>query len=102
VDSGLHKTSDWQLQTSTEDYWGLSYCDIILANSESCRKAVDYNKTGVEAEMSSEPHQIYHADKILGQLFNQVLSFAREPKVEYDVSMQQIMAQFDMKTQFEI
>lgn len=107
-------------------------------------KAVDYNKTGVEAEMSRDqhppkwphfmekkkaPHQIYHSDKVLGQLFDQVhridfvpnysepfderilkalippvemLSFARELKVEYDVSMQQIMAQFDVKTEFEI
>lgn len=109
--------------------------------------AVDYNKTGRIAVMTRdlEPHkwphfmekrfkredQIYHSDKILGQLYDMVekidfkpnlempfdarilgsslvsqseafLEFAEQLKAEYDAAMLRIMAQFDIKTEFEI
>ena len=105
-------------------------------------KAVDYPKTGQPAQMPKAlnakrwPHfmekksgNIYHSEKILGQLYdaadrvafvptyeasfdegilnacdpdNEITQAARELKYEYDISLQRIMAQHDIKTEFEV
>lgn len=109
--------------------------------------AVDYNKTGRIAIMTRDleprkwPHfmekrfkrhdQIYHSNKILGQLYDMVerihfnpkldmpfdarilestlvprsevyLEYAEQLKTEYDASMLRIMAQFEITTEFEV
>lgn len=109
--------------------------------------AVDYNKTGATATMTRdlEPHmwphfmekrnkrpeQIYHSEKILGQLYDAVqvpdftpnlnlpfdsrilnsplvpaslqwTDLATQLKAEYDAAMRRVMAQYDIKTEFEV
>lgn len=108
-------------------------------------KAVDYVKTGEPAQMPKAlrvrrwPHfmekkhkskdQIYHSDKILGQLYDKVetvnfipqwqepfdkrilqayelddavLKSARQVKTQYDTAMKRLMAQQEIRTEFEI
>ncbi|KAJ5555084.1 hypothetical protein N7461_003554 [Penicillium sp. DV-2018c] len=109
--------------------------------------AVDYNKSGACARMErslnprawphfmekrhKNPSCIYKSRKVLGQLYDAVVSpcfapnlekpfdsrilesplaagsepymeFARNLKVEYDTSMRQIMAQYEIETEFEV
>lgn len=108
--------------------------------------AVDYNKTGIPANMVRTlqpkrwPHfmekrykpreQIYHSRKVLGQLYDAVervdfvpglelpfdkrildcdievtedfIEFSRKLKYEYDSAMRRIMAQHEIKTEFEV
>lgn len=122
-------------------------------NEEKCIRlaqlhsdAVDYNKTGIPANMTRTlqprkwPHfmekrhkpkeQIYHSNKVLGQLYDAVervdfipslempfdkrilecnlevaedlMQFARDLKGEYDSAMRRIMAQHEIKTEFEV
>ncbi|KAJ5780472.1 hypothetical protein N7457_005632 [Penicillium paradoxum] len=109
--------------------------------------AVDYNKSGAHARMErslnprdwphfmekryKKPSSIYKSSKILGQLYDavvttefapnlekpfdsrilesplaagsdQFMEFARNLKAEYDTSMRQIMAQYEINTEFEV
>ncbi|OQE90654.1 hypothetical protein PENNAL_c0011G06773 [Penicillium nalgiovense] len=109
--------------------------------------AVDYNKSGAHARMArsldpkfwphfmekrfKRPSSIYKSTKILGQLYDAVVTpnfvpklekpfdsrilesplspasdtymeYARELKAEYDMSMRQIMAQYEINTEFEV
>ncbi|EED13834.1 RNA-directed RNA polymerase (Sad-1), putative [Talaromyces stipitatus ATCC 10500] len=117
---------------------------IRLAQLHS--NAVDYNKTGEPAYLPRDlrprkwPHfmeknykpkdQIYHSEKILGQLYDavdrvdfhpdfdrpfdkrvleagievtdEILQFVKELKVDYDLSLKRIMAQHEIRTEFEI
>ncbi|KAJ5738533.1 hypothetical protein N7493_001688 [Penicillium malachiteum] len=118
---------------------------LLLAKLHS--DAVDYNKTGAVAEMKRDvmpnrwPHfmekkhkplrQIYHSDKILGQLYDRVetktftpnlelpfdsrilnssfvpasnahIEFAAGLKLQYDAAMRRLMAQYGIKTEFEV
>ncbi|KAI3131609.1 hypothetical protein CBS147326_5572 [Penicillium roqueforti] len=109
--------------------------------------AVDYNKSGAHARMTrsldpkfwphfmekrfKRPSSIYKSTKILGQLYDAVVTpdfvpklekpfdsrilesplaaasetymeYARELKVEFDMNMRQIMAQYEINTEFEV
>ncbi|CAG7971093.1 unnamed protein product [Penicillium nalgiovense] len=109
--------------------------------------AVDYNKSGAHARMArsldpkfwphfmekrfKRPSSIYKSTKILGQLYDAVVTpnfvpklekpfdsrilesplapasdayieYARELKAEYDMNMRQIMAQYEINTEFEV
>ncbi|KAJ5428334.1 RNA-dependent RNA polymerase eukaryotic-type [Penicillium cf. griseofulvum] len=109
--------------------------------------AVDYNKSGAHARMArsldpkfwphfmekryKRPSSIYKSTKILGQLYDAVVTpdfvpklekhfdsrilesplapasetymeFARELKAEFDMNMRQIMAQYEINTEFEV
>jgi RNA-dependent RNA polymerase len=109
--------------------------------------AVDYNKSGAHARMErslnprawphfmekrhKKPSSIYKSGKVLGQLYDAVVTpcfapnlekpfdsrilesplaagsapymeFARNLKAEYDTSMRQIMAQYEIETEFEV
>ncbi|KAJ6178906.1 hypothetical protein N7519_009367 [Penicillium mononematosum] len=109
--------------------------------------AVDYNKSGAHARMArsldpkfwphfmekrfKRPSSIYKSTKILGQLYDAVITpdfvpklekpfdsrilesplapaseaymeYARELKAEFDMNMRQIMAQYEINTEFEL
>ncbi|KAJ5816384.1 hypothetical protein N7447_008617 [Penicillium robsamsonii] len=109
--------------------------------------AVDYNKSGAHARMArsldpkfwphfmekrfKRPSSIYRSTKILGQLYDAVVTpdfvpklekpfdsrilesplapasetymeYARELKAEFDMNMRQIMAQYEINTEFEV
>ncbi|KAJ5426050.1 hypothetical protein N7465_001120 [Penicillium sp. CMV-2018d] len=109
--------------------------------------AVDYNKSGAHARMArsldpkfwphfmekrfKRPSSIYKSTKILGQLYDAVVTpdfvpklekpfdsrilnsplapasetymeYARELKAEFDMNMRQIMAQYEINTEFEV
>jgi RNA-dependent RNA polymerase len=109
--------------------------------------AVDYNKSGAHARMArsldpkfwphfmekrfKRPSSIYKSTKILGQLYDAVITpdfvpklekpvdsrilesplapaseaymeYARELKAEFDMNMRQIMAQYEINTEFEV
>ncbi|KAF4771917.1 hypothetical protein HAV15_004558 [Penicillium sp. str.  len=109
--------------------------------------AVDYNKSGAHARMArsldpkfwphfmekryKRPSSIYKSTKILGQLYDEVVTpdfvpklekpfesrilesplapasetymeYARELKAEFDMNMRQIMAQYEINTEFEV
>ncbi|KGO75271.1 RNA-dependent RNA polymerase, eukaryotic-type [Penicillium italicum] len=109
--------------------------------------AVDYNKSGAHARMTrsldpkfwphfmekrfKRPSSIYKSTKILGQLYDAVVTpnfvpklekpfdsrilesplapasetymeYARELKAEFDMNMRQIMAQYEINTEFEV
>ncbi|KAL3436741.1 RNA dependent RNA polymerase-domain-containing protein [Aspergillus tetrazonus] len=115
----------------TSDYLegGLNEAKCIrLAQPHS--NAVDYNKTGIPARNIKPESARYHSKRILGQLYDAVeridfvpnlemdfdkrilncnvevpdaiYDFARRLKDEYDIAIRRIMAQHEIKTEFEV